>query len=255
MKNNFLVFAGPCVIESKSHTVKIANALKEMAEKYQINLVFKASFDKANRSSIHSYRGPGLIRGLEILREVQKRCGLKIISDIHEVNQVEKASDVLDFLQIPAFLCRQTDLLVACGKSGKPVNVKKGQFMSPWDMKYVVEKIRSTGNKEIFLTERGSSFGYNNLVVDFRSLIIMKMFGQVIFDCTHSVQLPGKGEGCTTGEKEYIFPLMRGALAVGVDGLFIEVHDNPSSALCDGTNMLDLSEMETIFQYINKTRR
>jgi 2-dehydro-3-deoxyphosphooctonate aldolase (KDO 8-P synthase) len=251
-EKSLIVIAGPCVIESEEHTIKMAKALKELAKTYELNLIFKSSFDKANRSSISSYRGPGIERGLEILQKVKDETNLKIISDVHETYQVKKAAKVLDVLQVPALLCRQTDLLLECGMSGKPINVKKGQFLSPEDMKQVAEKIMSTGNKNIMLTERGTTFGYNNLVVDFRSLIIMKNFAPVIFDCTHSVQLPGAMGTCSSGEKEYVFPLLRAALAVGVDGIFMEVHDDPQKALCDGPNMLNLDEAREAFEYIKK---
>ena len=252
LQKSLIIIAGPCVIESEEHTIKMAKALKEMAKTYELDLIFKSSFDKANRSSISSYRGPGIEKGLGILQKVKDETNLKMISDVHETYQVKIAANVLDVLQVPALLCRQTDLLLECGRSGKPINVKKGQFLSPGDMKQVAEKIMSTGNKNITLTERGTTFGYNNLVVDFRSLIIMRNFAPVIFDCTHSVQLPGAMRTCSSGEKEYVFPLLRAALAVGVDGIFMEVHDDPQKALCDGPNMLNLDEAREIFEYIKK---
>lgn len=252
LNKSLIIIAGPCVIESQEHTINMAKALKKLADTYKLDLIFKSSFDKANRMSIASYRGPGIEKGLEILQRVKDTTGLKITSDVHETCQVEKAAKVLDILQVPALLCRQTDLLLECGKSGKPVNVKKGQFLSPRDMGQVVEKIASTGNKNVFITERGTMFGYNNLVVDFRSLIIMRRFAPVIFDCTHSVQLPGANISSSSGEREYAFPLLKAALSVGVDGLFMEVHDNPPEARCDGPNMLTLIEAEAIFRYIRK---
>lgn len=250
--NKLIIIAGPCVIEGEEHTIKMAKVLKELAQTYELDLIFKSSFDKANRTSITSYRGPGIEKGLEILQKVKEETGLKITSDVHETCQVEKAAKVLDILQIPALLCRQTDLLLECGRTGKPINVKKGQFLSPRDMKQAVEKIRSTGNRNIMLIERGTTFGYNNLVVDFRSLIIMRSFAPVIFDCTHSVQLPGANVWSSSGEKEYVFPLLRAALSVGIDGIFMEVHDNPQKALCDGPNMVTLDEAKKIFAYVKK---
>lgn len=247
-----IIIAGPCVIESEEHAIKMAKVLKELADTYKLDLIFKSSFDKANRMSISSYRGPGIEKGLEILQRVKEEIGLKITSDVHETCQVAKAARVLDILQVPALLCRQTDLLLECGRSGKPVNVKKGQFLSPHDMRQAVEKIASTGNENIFITERGTMFGYNNLVVDFRSLIIMRSFAPVIFDCTHSVQLPGVNIISSSGEREYAFPLLRAALSVGVDGIFMEVHDNPQKALCDGPNMVTLAEAEEMFHHIRK---
>ena len=250
----FIIIAGPCVIESEEHAIRMARYLKELADEYGLNVIFKSSFDKANRSSVSSYRGPGLEKGLEILQRVKEETGLQVTSDVHETNQVEKAAKVLDLLQIPALLCRQTDLLLECGRSGKPVNVKKGQFVAPDYMKQVVEKIMTTGNKSIMITERGTSFGYNNLVVDYRSLVIMRSIAATIFDCSHSVQLPGSLGSCSGGEREYIVPLLKAALAVGVDGVFMEVHDEPVKALCDGPNMLNLDETGQVFQYIKKFR-
>lgn len=252
LNKSLIIIAGPCVIESEEHTIKMAKALKQLAKTYKLNLIFKSSFDKANRTSISSYRGPGIEKGLEILQRVKDETNLEIISDVHETHQVEKAAAVLDILQVPAFLCRQTDLLLECGRSGKPVNIKKGQFASPGDMGKAVEKVRSTGNNNVMLTERGATFGYNNLVVDFRSLVIMRNFAPVIFDCTHSVQLPGAKGGSSSGEKEFVFPLLRAALAIGVDGIFMEVHDEPKKALSDAESMLDLVEAEEIFEYIRR---
>lgn len=253
-KNQVMIIAGPCVIENKNKTVRIAKQLKNLADKYNLDLVFKSSFDKANRSSVKSYRGPGFEKGLEILQSVKDETSLRITSDVHETTQVKKASTVLDIIQIPALLCRQTDLLVEAGKTKKPVNIKKGQYMAPWNMQQAVEKVKSTGNKNVYLTERGTFFGYNNLVVDYRSLIIMRKFAPVIFDCTHSIQLPGAKGTCSHGEKEYAFPLLKAALAIGVDGFFIEVHDDPKKALCDGPNMINLKEAEKVFKYITNLK-
>ena len=241
--------AGPCVIESAAATLEIARTLRGYARELGVPLLFKASYDKANRTSLSSYRGPGLEKGLEILAQVKTEVGLPVLSDVHEVSQVEPAAAVLDVLQIPAFLCRQTDLLVAAAKTGKVVNLKKGQFLAPWDMRPVVEKVRAAGNDRIILTERGASFGYNNLVVDFRSLMIMKSLGcPVVLDVTHSVQLPGGQGSCSGGQREFIAPLARAALAVGVDGLFMEVHPDPAAARCDGPNSLPLHEIPALWR-------
>ena len=242
----FLI-AGPCVIESEAHATSIAEHLAEACRELSVPLIFKASYDKANRTSVSSYRGPGLKEGLRILGAIAKRTGLPILTDVHEPSHVAPAAEVCDVLQIPAFLCRQTDLLVAAGSSGRAVNIKKGQFVSPPEMVNAVEKVASTGNKKIILTERGSSFGYQNLVVDMRSIPIMRKFGYpVVFDATHSVQLPG-GEGKSSGgQPEFIEPLARASAAVGVDGIFVEVHDNPSKALSDGTNALPLGEFHPL---------
>lgn len=241
------LFGGPCVIESEDLVMEIAKKMKEITEKLGIQYVFKASFDKANRSSIHSYRGPGLEKGLEILSRVKEKYGLPIISDIHESWQCKEAATVLDVLQIPAFLCRQTDLLIAAGETGKAINIKKGQFLAPWDMKNVVKKFEEIGNPNIMLCERGSSFGYNTLSVDMRGLLEMRKFGYpVVFDATHSVQAPG-GQGETSGgNSSFVYPLARAAVAVGVDGIFAEVHPEPSKALSDGPNMLRLDEIEEV---------
>lgn len=246
----FLI-AGPCVIESEAHATMMAEHLGALAAELNVPFIFKASYDKANRTSISSYRGPGLNEGLRILGNIKKRIGLPILTDVHEVSHVGPAAEVCDILQIPAFLCRQTDLLLAAGKSGRAVNVKKGQFLSPWDMKNAAEKVASTGNDKIIFTERGTSFGYQNLVVDMRSFPIMRKLGHpVVFDVTHSVQLPG-GEGKSSGgQPEFIEPLMRAGTAVGVDGLFLEVHDNPAKALSDGTNALPLDQLRPLLQKI-----
>jgi 2-dehydro-3-deoxyphosphooctonate aldolase (KDO 8-P synthase) len=244
-----LVIAGPCVIEDESTTVAIASELKEIQKRLNIPLVFKASFDKANRTSIHSYRGPGLTAGLDLLDFIRARFELPVLADVHQVSEIEKAAQVLDVIQIPAFLCRQTDLLTAAGRTGRPINVKKGPFLSPWDMRFVLEKITGTGNEQILLTERGTSFGYNNLVVDMRSLPILSGFGYpVIFDATHSVQLPGGGEGVSGGERKFVPFLARAAVAAGVQGVFLEVHPDPKKALCDGANSWPLDRLETLLR-------
>jgi 2-dehydro-3-deoxyphosphooctonate aldolase (KDO 8-P synthase) len=241
---DLIMIAGPCVIESAEATLSIAQALKDYARELNLPLIFKASYDKANRTSVTSYRGPGLTKGLEILARVKDEVGLPVISDVHQVSDVAPAAEVLDVLQIPAFLCRQTDLLVAAAKTGKAVNIKKGQFMAPWDMSQAVDKVLATGNRRVLLTERGTMFGYNNLVVDFRSLPIMRSLGcPVILDVTHSVQLPGGQGTCSGGQREYIPLLARAGVAAGVDALFMEVHPDPDAALCDGPNSLLLSEV------------
>lgn len=249
----FTLIAGPCVIESEEHTLKMAGELKSMAERLAIPFIFKSSFDKANRSSFASYRGPGLNKGLAILDKVRHRLRVPILSDIHEASQAKEAAEVLDILQIPAFLCRQTDLLEAVAKTQKPVNVKKGQFLSPWEVKNIIDKIRACGNEQILITERGTCFGYQNLVVDMRSIAIIRGFGYpLVFDATHSVQLPGKGGKCSSGERQYVPLLSRAALAVGCEALFIEVHDHPELALCDGANMLSLVELAALLPILKQ---
>jgi len=246
-----LVIAGPCVIESEEHCLRMARALKDIAEQAGLPLVFKASFDKANRSSIRSFRGPGLEEGLRILGRVKTETALPVLSDIHEPSQALPASRVLDVLQIPAFLCRQTDLLLAAAATKRPVNVKKGQFLSPWEAGNIVEKIRSAGNGLVLLTERGTTFGYQNLVVDFRSIPIMQGFDcPVIFDATHSVQRPGQKGDSSGGDRAYIPALARAGIAAGADGLFVEVHDNPERALSDGPNALPLSEFPLLLREV-----
>ncbi|NLC69723.1 MAG: 3-deoxy-8-phosphooctulonate synthase [Desulfuromonadaceae bacterium] len=235
------LIAGPCVIEDEAATLRIAAYLKRLGEDLGIGVIFKASYDKANRTSGESFRGPGLAEGLAILAKVKREYGLPVLSDVHDTAQVESAAEVLDILQIPAFLCRQTDLLMAVARTGRGVNVKKGQFLAPWDLTNIVHKIESCGNRNILLTERGSSFGYNNLVVDMRSLVIMRELGYpVVFDATHSVQLPGGRGNASGGERRFVGPLSRAAAAVGIDALFWEVHENPDKALCDGPNSLHL---------------
>ncbi|HQD36057.1 MAG TPA: 3-deoxy-8-phosphooctulonate synthase [Thermodesulfovibrio thiophilus] len=248
-KNQLFLIAGPCVIETKNIVFETASALKEIAENLRIPFIFKASYDKANRSSIKSYRGPGIEKGVEILSEVKETFNIPIISDVHSVIEIKIARDILDVIQIPAFLCRQTDLLIEAGKTGKPVNVKKGQFIAPWDVSNIIEKLKSTGNKQIMITERGTCFGYNNLVVDFRSFPIIRSMGvPVIFDATHSVQLPGGAGTCSSGQKEFIPYLSRAAVACGIDGLFFEVHPQPDKALCDGPNMIPLKEFKNLIE-------
>jgi 2-dehydro-3-deoxyphosphooctonate aldolase (KDO 8-P synthase) len=246
----FLI-AGPCVIESESHAMSMAEQLGAAARDLGVPYIFKASYDKANRSSISSYRGPGLKKGLQILEKIKKRTKLPILTDVHEVSHVGHAAEVCDILQVPAFLSRQTDLLIAVGKSGRVANLKKGQFLSPWEMKNAVEKVAGTGNEKIILTERGTSFGYQNLIVDMRSFPILRQFGYpVVFDVTHSVQLPG-GEGKSSGgQPQFIEPLARAGTAAGIDGIFLEVHDNPSKALSDGTNALPLAQFRPLIQKI-----
>jgi 2-dehydro-3-deoxyphosphooctonate aldolase (KDO 8-P synthase) len=243
----FVLIAGPCVIESPEHCRFLARELKEIAERCGVPFVFKASFDKANRSSLSSFRGPGLERGLAVLTSVRKELGLPVLTDVHEAAQVEPVAAAVDCLQVPAFLCRQTDLLLAVGKSGRPVNIKKGQFLSPWDMQNVVKKVESAGCQRILLTERGTSFGYSNLVVDIRSFPVMRQFGYpVVFDATHSLQLPG-GQGTVSGgQAQFIEYLARAGLAAGVDGIFMEVHEDPSKALSDGPNALPLNRLEPL---------
>jgi 2-dehydro-3-deoxyphosphooctonate aldolase (KDO 8-P synthase) len=250
-----LLIGGPCALESEELAKTVAGTMREICARLRISYVFKASFDKANRTSLSSYRGPGLVDGLATLAKIRREFQVPVISDIHDISQVAAAAEVLDILQIPAFLCRQTDLLVAAAKTGKPVNVKKGQFVSPWDMENAVTKIRAAGGTKIMLVERGASFGYNNLVVDMRSLPVMRSFGcPVIFDATHSVQLPGGSGGCSGGQREFIGPLARAAVAVGVDGLFLEIHPNPERALCDGPNSIPLHQVEELLRQILKVR-
>lgn len=246
-----LIIAGPCVIENEDITMHTAKTLKEICGRVGLQFVFKSSYDKANRTSIKSFRGPGLEKGLQILSDIKSKLNVPVISDVHSKEEISPASEVLDAIQIPAFLSRQTDLIIAASKTGKPVNVKKGQFLAPWDVKNIIEKFIATGNKNLFITERGTSFGYNNLVVDFRGIPIMRAYGYpVIFDITHSLQLPGAGGSISGGQREFAAPLARAAVAVGVDGLFMEVHPEPDKALCDGPNMLPLSEVEGMLKTI-----
>ncbi len=243
------IIAGPCVIESREAALRHAERLKEIADRVGTPYIFKASYDKANRSAIDSYRGPGLDKGLQILAEIKKKIGVYILTDVHESVQVPAVAEVADILQIPAFLCRQTDFVIAVAKSGKVVNVKKGQFLAPWDIRNVLEKILSTGNDRVLLTERGVSFGYNNLVSDMRSLVIMRELGYpVVFDATHSLQLPGGLGHASGGERKYIPALARAGVAAGVDALFMEVHEDPDHALSDGPNSLALSDFEGLIR-------
>jgi 2-dehydro-3-deoxyphosphooctonate aldolase (KDO 8-P synthase) len=244
-----VLIAGPCVLESEELALSVASFLADLAARLHVNVVFKGSFDKANRSSRASYRGPGQAEGLRILAEVRRRHGLPVTTDVHDPRQAREVGPRVDLLQIPAFLCRQTDLLVAAGETGVPVNIKKGQFMAPWDMRNAVEKVFSTGNGNVLVTERGTTFGYNNLVVDFRGLpAIRESICPVIFDATHSVQLPGGAGNASSGERKYIAPLARAAVAAGVDGVFLEIHPDPDRALSDGPNSLPLADVERLLR-------
>jgi 2-dehydro-3-deoxyphosphooctonate aldolase (KDO 8-P synthase) len=255
------LIGGPCAIEDEAHALMLAERLCRITEAAQVPFIYKSSYDKANRSGLNSYRGPGLQEGLRILKKVKQQVGVLVLSDVHDVSQVEPAAEVLDVLQVPAFLCRQTDLIVACGQTGKPVNIKKGQFIAPRDMRNVVEKVRATGNEQILLTERGTSFGYNNLVVDFRGLQDMRDIGYpVIFDATHSVQLPGGLGDRSGGERQYVPALARAAVAFGIDALFMEIHEDPDRTLADGRplsdgpNMLRLADLPRLLSEIQAIR-
>ena len=244
---DLVLIAGPCVIESAEHSFFMAKKIKEIANRNNIPFIFKTSFDKANRTSIKSYRGVGLKRGLEILRWIKEELDVNILCDVHETYQVEPLAEVVDVIQIPAFLSRQTDLLIQAGKTGKAVNIKKGQFLAPWDIAKAIEKVTSTGNDKVMVTERGTTFGYNNLVVDMRSLIIMRQFGYpVVFDATHSVQRPGGLGTASGGDRIFVGPLARAAVAVGCDAIFLEVHNEPDKALSDGPNMIALENLEEL---------
>ncbi|MBW2609168.1 MAG: 3-deoxy-8-phosphooctulonate synthase [Deltaproteobacteria bacterium] len=252
-KGPFFVIGGPCVIENEDATLSVATFFKETSEAMDIPVIFKASYDKANRTSLDSFRGPGLDRGLEILLRVKEETGLSVLSDVHETGDIEKAAEVLDVIQIPALLCRQTDLLLAAARTGLPINIKKGQFLSPWEIEPAVRKVRSTGNQNILLTERGTFFGYNNLVVDIRSIAIMRDLGfPVVFDATHSVQLPGGSGTSSGGQREFIEYLARAAIAAGANGLFIEVHPDPDSALCDGPNSLPIDQVRPLLALLKE---
>lgn len=247
------VIAGPCVIESREAALRHADALKEIADRVGVPYIFKSSYDKANRSSVNSFRGPGLEKGLEILLEVKMKMGVPVLTDVHEIDQVAAVKEVADVLQIPAFLCRQTDFVLTVGKSGRVVNVKKGQFLAPWDMRNVLDKILSTGNDRVLLTERGASFGYNNLVSDMRSLVVMRELGfPVVFDATHSLQLPGGLGSASGGERKYIPALARAGVAAGVDALFMEVHEDPDQAMSDGPNSLELRDFEGLLRVVKR---
>ncbi|MEE8349106.1 MAG: 3-deoxy-8-phosphooctulonate synthase [Acidobacteriota bacterium] len=248
-KNPFFLISGPCVIESAEHCLRMATRLKEITSSLGIHLIFKASYDKANRTSIKSYRGPGREEGLKILQTIKEELDVPVLSDVHEVDQVAEAAQVLDVVQIPAMLSRQTDLILAAVETGRIVNIKKGQSLSPWDMEHVLEKARSTGNSNILVTERGACFGYNNLVSDFKALPILRGFGvPVVFDATHSVQLPGGAGGWSGGQAEFIPHLARAAVAVGTDGIFMEVHDRPDEALSDGANAMQIDLLEDVLR-------
>jgi 2-dehydro-3-deoxyphosphooctonate aldolase (KDO 8-P synthase) len=250
---DLFLIAGPCVIESEEHAIRMAEIIKGVTKALDFPFIFKASYDKANRTSIRSYRGPGLKEGLRILKKIKNELNLPVLTDVHETADVAKVAEVVDVLQIPAFLSRQTDLVVAAALSGRVVNIKKGQFVAPWDMRHAVEKCREAGNAQVFLTERGASFGYNNLVVDMRSLPIMRKFAPVVFDATHSVQLPSsraddKGPAVSGGQPEFIPVLARAAVAAGVDGVFMEVHDNPKEAKSDGANALESTKLRGVLK-------
>lgn len=255
-QNKFIFIGGPCVIESEKKAFDIAKSLKDITSSYPLYFIFKASFDKANRTSIKSFRGPGLKEGLRILANIKRSLNIPVLSDVHCPHQLGQASKVLDVIQIPAFLCRQTDLITEAARSGKTVNIKKGQFVSPYDVRYIIEKVKKTGNSKIFITERGACFGYNNLVVDFRSFGILKSFGYpVIFDATHSLQLPSAAGGLSAGEPEFIIPMARAAVSFGVDGLFCEVHPSPSKALSDKATSLRLSSLNKLLEEIFKIKK
>ena len=246
--NNPLAFiAGPCVIESEESTLKAARRIKEISDSRNIPVIFKSSYDKANRTSVNSFRGPGIKDGLAILDKVKKETGLAVLSDVHSVDEIEKAAEVLDVIQIPAFLCRQTEIVLAAARTGKTVNIKKGQFLAPGDVKNIIDKVLSTGNSNIMITERGTTFGYNNLVVDMRGIPIMQDFGfPVVYDATHSVQLPGGQGSSSGGQREFIETLARSAVAAGCDAVFMEVHENPDEAPCDGPNMLPIDKFSVL---------
>jgi 2-dehydro-3-deoxyphosphooctonate aldolase (KDO 8-P synthase) len=247
------LIGGPCAIEGESFMLDVASRLRDITAKAAVPFIFKSSYDKANRTSIHSYRGPGLQKGLEILRKIKDAVGVPVLSDVHAVEEVKPAAEALDVLQVPAFLCRQTDLVVAAARTGKPVNVKKGQFLAPWDTQNIVEKVRSVGNDQVLLTERGASFGYNNLVVDMRSLVVMRSFDvPVVFDATHSVQLPGGAGTASSGQREFVPHLARAAVATGCDALFMEIHPDPDHAPSDGPNMLRLEDLPALLAQITQ---
>lgn len=257
---SFFLIAGPCVIESEEHAMRMAEIIKGVCRALELPLIFKASYDKANRTSIRSFRGPGIKEGLRILKRIKNEVNVPVLTDVHETADVGKVAEVADVLQIPAFLSRQTDLVVAAALSGRAVNIKKGQFVSPWDMRHVVEKCRQAGNSQVFLTERGASFGYNNLVVDMRALPIMRRFAPVVFDATHSVQLPsaqseGSAPAASGGQPEFIPVLARAAVAAGVDGVFMEVHDNPKEAKSDGANALESTSLRGVLKELLAVRK
>ena len=250
------LIGGPCAIEGESFMLDVASRLRDITAKAAVPFIFKSSYDKANRTSIYSYRGPGLQKGLEILQKIKDAVGVPVLSDVHAVEEVKPAAEVLDVLQIPAFLCRQTDLVVAAARTGKPVNVKKGQFLASWDTQNIVEKVRSVGNDQVLLTERGASFGYNNLVVDMRSLVVMRSFDvPVVFDATHSVQLPGGAGTTSSGQREFVPHLARAAVATGCDALFMEIHPDPDHAPSDGPNMLHLEDLSALLTQVTQIDR
>jgi 2-dehydro-3-deoxyphosphooctonate aldolase (KDO 8-P synthase) len=251
-----LLIAGPCVIETLESTMEAAAFLKDLTDELEIPFIFKTSYDKANRTSLSSYRGPGLSRGLDIISTIKDKVGVSVLSDVHRFEDIAPAAQVLDVLQIPALLCRQTDFIVAAAEAGKPVNIKKGQFLAPWDVQHVIEKVLSTGNRQVLVTERGTSFGYNNLVVDFRGLAVMRDMGwPVVFDATHSVQLPGGAGKSSGGQRQFVPIMARAATAAGVDGIFIEVYKDPDRALCDGPNSLPLQGLGPFLQQLKLIRR
>lgn len=258
---NLFLIAGPCVIESEDHAIRMAEIIKGVTRSLSFPFIFKASYDKANRTSLKSFRGPGVSEGVRILNRIKKEVGLPVLTDVHEAADVPRVAEAVDILQIPAFLCRQTDLIVAAAKSGRVVNIKKGQFVSPWDMKHAITKCREAGNNRVFVTERGSSFGYNNLVVDMRSFAIMRRFAPVVFDATHSVQLPSASHAddnvgaVSGGEPEFIPVLARAAVAAGVDGVFMEVHDNPQQAKSDGANALESTKLRGVLKELQAVQR
>jgi 2-dehydro-3-deoxyphosphooctonate aldolase (KDO 8-P synthase) len=250
------LIGGPCAIEGQSFMLDVASRLRDITAKAGVPFIFKSSYDKANRTSIRSYRGPGLQEGLEILQKIKDIVGVPVLSDVHAMEEVELAAEVLDVIQIPAFLCRQTDLVLAAARTGKPVNVKKGQFLAPWDTKNIVEKVRSAGNEQVLLTERGASFGYNNLVADMRSLVVMRSFDvPVVFDATHSVQLPGGAGTASAGQREFVPHLARAAVATGCDALFMEIHPDPDQAPSDGPNMLRLDDLPALLAQVMQIDR
>lgn len=252
----FFLIAGPCVIEDEATTLEVALFLKETGEELDIPVIFKTSYDKANRTSLDSFRGPGIDKGLEIIHRVKETTRLPVLSDVHHIGEIEKAARVLDVIQVPSFLCRQTDLVMAAARTGLPINIKKGQFLSPWEVGPAIEKVASTNNRNVLLTERGTSFGYNNLVVDMRSIAVMKGFGfPVVFDATHSVQLPGAGGTCSGGQREFVSHLSKAAVAAGADGVFMEVHPDPDSALCDGPNSLPVHELKSLLAMLKEVHR
>jgi 2-dehydro-3-deoxyphosphooctonate aldolase (KDO 8-P synthase) len=255
--NNPLAFiAGPCVIESEESALRMAHRIREISESQHVPVIFKSSYDKANRSSINSFRGPGLEAGLAILDKVKKETGLPVLSDVHSVDEIEKAADVLDIIQIPAFLCRQTEIIVSAARTGRAVNVKKGQFLAPGDVKNIIDKVLSAGNYNVMITERGTSFGYNNVVVDMRGIQIMRGFGfPVVFDATHSVQLPGGQGDRSGGQREFVETLARSAVAAGCDAVFMEIHERPDEAPCDGPNMLPLDRFAGLAERLSKLNR